>query len=150
MRGPSSALTSSASRGRAGIKGVFPTNTSKQTAFSCFRTNSRAALVADVMGGSWGDHRLRDGTFKCQDCCCWHRCQDARRRFGCQPCRGGGGGADLALASALGLILHPGDCLGVYLCGKPRQSLASLHQHLPKASLGQFRLSRPVHIICGI
>lgn len=89
MRGPSSALMSSASRGRAGTKGVFPTNTSKQTAFSCFRTNSRAALVADVVGGSWGDHRLRDGNFKCQDHCYWHRCLDARRRFGCQPCLGG-------------------------------------------------------------
>lgn len=31
----------------------------------------------------------------------------------------------LALASALGLILRPGDDLGVSLCGEPRRSLAS-------------------------
>lgn len=80
---------SSESRGRAGIKGVFPTNTSTQTAFSCFCTNSRAALAADVVGGPGGDHRLRHDTFQCQDLCSWHRCLDARRRFGCQLCLGG-------------------------------------------------------------
>lgn len=59
-------------------------------------------------------------------------------------------GNHLAPASALGLILHPGDSRGVYPRGKPRHCLVSLHQHRQKVGLGQFCLPLPVHITCGI
>lgn len=47
----------------------------------------RAAVVADVVGGSWDDRRLRDDTFEQQDFCSWHRCLGVRREG--LPCLGG-------------------------------------------------------------
>lgn len=80
----------------------------------------RAAVVADVVGGSWDDRRLRDDTFEQQDFCSWHRCLGVRREG--LPCLG----RPLSVASALRFILPSGDHLSMYMCKKPHLTLTSL------------------------
>lgn len=61
-------------------------NTSKQTAISCFCTNSQGSIRGRCCGWVMRWEQAQRWHFEWQDLCSWCRRLDVRRRFGCQPC----------------------------------------------------------------
>lgn len=83
------AVKSSDCWGRGRIKGcVSPQTPTHQLPCPAPVLIPSAALLADVVGGSRGDSRLREDTIEWQELCSWCRCLNITRRFGCRALPG--------------------------------------------------------------